>query len=84
MLFSIQQTSDGGYIAGGWSSSGPGGNKLTTLWGGSDYWIIKIDSLGNKQCEKDLGGTSTEIFSTVIQSSDGGYVLGGYSNSGVS
>ncbi|MEO5570330.1 MAG: T9SS type A sorting domain-containing protein [Bacteroidia bacterium] len=80
-LFSIQQTTDGGYILGGFSYSGISGDKTQAKWGGYDYWIIKIDSLGNKQWDKDFGGWGDDFLINVKQTSDGGYILGGDSNS---
>lgn len=83
-LSSIQQTSDGGYILGGWSLSGIGGDKTQANWGNEDYWVIKIDSLGIKQWDKNFGGTNSDLLYSLQQTSDGGYILGGYSNSGIS
>jgi hypothetical protein len=85
LLYSIQQTSDGGYIFGGYSASGAGGDKTQNTWSGtSDYWIVKTDSLGNKQWDKDFGGTNSDFFSSLKQTSDGGYILGGTSASSAS
>ena len=82
-LYSIQQTSDGGYILGGRSGSGIGGDKTQATQGYDDYWIVKTDSLGIKQWDKDFGGDTTEFFYSIQQTSDGGYILGGYSHSGI-
>ena len=83
-LYSVQQTSDGGFILGGSSQSQAGGDKTQNTWTASeDYWIVKIDSLGNKQWDSDLGGTSTDELGTVTQTADGGYLLCGRSFSGV-
>ena len=38
----LRQTSDGGFILGGESSSGVSGSKTGTNFGGSDFWIIKL------------------------------------------
>jgi type IX secretion system substrate protein len=83
-LFSIQQTTDGGYILGGWSASDSSGDKTQDVWGADDYWIVKIDSLGNKQWDKDFGGSNVDRFSSLQQTADGGYILGGGSQSGIS
>ena len=84
-LCSLEQTTDGGYILGGYSSSGTGGDKTQPSWGGSfDYWIVKIDSLGIKQWDKRFGGTLYDYFYSLKQTTDGEYILGGYSNSGIS
>jgi predicted secreted protein len=69
----IIQTSDGGYaISGDTASFGAGG---------SDYWLIKTDADGNMQWNKTYGGTGTESESAMCSASDGGYALGGYTNS---
>ena len=80
-LQSIQQTSDGEYILGGYSSSGITGNKTSPNYGGEDYWIIKLDVNGNKVWEQSFGGTGGDKLSTLHQTSDGGYILGGWSSS---
>ncbi|MEO5569319.1 MAG: T9SS type A sorting domain-containing protein [Bacteroidia bacterium] len=82
-LTSIDETADGGYILGGISNSDSSGDKTQASWGNQDYWIVKIDSLGNKQWDRDFGGTSDDQLWSLQQSNDGGYILGGYSNSGV-
>jgi|SRR6185436_4019082 len=83
-LFSLQQTSDSGYIFGGISKSGISGDKTQLNWGGWDYWIIKTDALGNMQWDKDFGGTNNDRFYSLQQTVNGGYILGGYSDSGIS
>ena len=80
----IHQTTDGGYILGGNSSSGISGDKTQSNWGVTDYWIVKIDSLGIKQWDKDFGGTLGEVLFSIEQTADGGYILGGYSKSDMS
>ncbi|HET7153122.1 MAG TPA: T9SS type A sorting domain-containing protein, partial [Candidatus Kapabacteria bacterium] len=46
-----------------------------------DYWIVKIDSVGNIQWEKSLGGKYEDIAYSVQQTRDSGYVVAGWSNS---
>ncbi|MFN0212622.1 MAG: T9SS type A sorting domain-containing protein [Saprospiraceae bacterium] len=76
---SIMQTDDGGYIVGGTTYSIDG--DVTDNDGGVDYWILKLNSDGDLQWQKTLGGSDTEISSGVQQTSDGGYVICGYSHS---
>jgi hypothetical protein len=83
-LFSLQQTSDGGYILGGYSASGISGDKTGANRGGRDYWIVKIDDNGSKQWDKTFGGSDEDRLNALQQTSDGGYLLGGYSNSNIS
>jgi hypothetical protein len=53
-LNSIRQTSDGGYILGGYSGSNISGDKTENSIGSWDYWIIKTDSLGNIQWQNTI------------------------------
>ncbi|MEM1134906.1 MAG: hypothetical protein AAGI07_03630 [Bacteroidota bacterium] len=72
---------DGGYLLGGWSDSTPSGNKTAPNYGGGDFWIVKVDSWGNKLWDKAYGGTSNESVLSALPGSDGGYLLGGFSDS---
>jgi hypothetical protein len=78
-------TSDGGFVLGGWTSSGIGGDKTEASRGGLDYWIVKVNSSGSKLWDKRLGGTSTDVMGirTLIQNPDNTYLIGGSSLSGV-
>jgi hypothetical protein len=83
-LTSINRTNDGGFIVGGGSQSGISGDKSENCWGYNDYWIVKLNAAGNIQWQNTIGGTSVDNFSSIRQSSDGGYFLGGNSNSNIS
>lgn len=76
---SIQQTSDGGYIVAGFSDSDDG--DAPGNYGGNDYWIVKLDGLGNLLWQKRFGGMNTDEAYSISQTTDGGYVIAGYSNS---
>lgn len=78
------QTVDGNYIIGGFSTSGISGNKTEANRGGSDYWIVKLDSSGNVLWDKTYGGSDSDAFRNMIQTADGGYLIGGYSKSNTS
>jgi hypothetical protein len=81
-ISSLQQTSDGGYIVGGSSNSEKSGEKSEDeISFTTDYWIVKLDALGNIQWDKTIGGTGDDYLMAVIQTTDGGYMAGGYSAS---
>jgi hypothetical protein len=70
----VAQTSDGGFILTGWTLSyGPGalGNA----------WLVKTDSLGNQQWNKFFGGDDADRGYAAQQTTDGGYILTGYTGS---
>lgn len=78
-MWGVQETSDGGFLLGGQSYSDMSGTKTDTSRGDSDYWIVKIDALGNYQWDKTYGGDSTDILNVLIETQDGGFMLGGWS-----
>lgn len=79
LAYSIIQTQDGGYIVAGFSYSNNG--DVSGNHGGSDNWVLKLDTLGNLIWQKCIGGSSFERVSSIIQTQDGEYVLAGYSSS---
>ena len=75
-----QQTTDGGYIIAGRSNSNDG--DLTGNNGGLDYWIVKVSSDGTTiQWEKNLGGSNDDMANSIQQTTDGGFIVGGRSQS---
>lgn len=82
-LFDISLTTDGGYIVAGSSTSGISGDK-TEAAAGNDYWILKLDGSGNIDWQNTLGGSTEDIPASIVQTGDGGYIVGGKSNSAIS
>lgn len=74
---SIEQTPDGGYIVVGTSSSM--GGDITGNHGNGDFWVVKLNTQGNIQWQKSLGGSNTDKASAVQPTSDNGYIIAGSS-----
>lgn len=72
---SIQQTAEGGYIVAGISSSNDG--DVSGNQGDQDYWVVKLDNIGNIQWQKSLGGSDSDQALSVQQTFDGGYIIAG-------
>jgi hypothetical protein len=75
----IKQTKDGGYVF--VSSTASTNGDITSNHGGTDIWVVKTDSVGNKTWGKTYGGTSDESSSSIEQTTDGGYIVAGYTKS---
>lgn len=77
----IEQTSDGGYIVAGSSSSVngdvTGNHNPVGSSGNSDYWIVKLTNTGNITWQKCLGSDSTDYCFSIKQTIDGGYIVNG-------
>lgn len=75
----IQQTNDGGYIVAGSSNSKDG--DVTGNHGKYDFWIVKLNPEGNIVWQKSLGGSNNDCAYSVQQTTDGGYIVAGVSDS---
>ena len=79
IAYSIKNTKDGGYIFAGQTNSND--SEVSGNHGAQDYWVVKLDSIGNIQWAKCYGGSSTDIAYSIIQTNDGNYLVAGNSNS---
>jgi len=76
---SVEQTSDGGFITAGVTVSDDG--DVEANYGFSDFWVVKLDSLGAVLWKKNYGGSSFDYASVIKQTADGGYVVTGFTES---
>jgi uncharacterized delta-60 repeat protein len=72
-VYSIQQTNDSGYMVAGFTNCFGAGGK--------DFWLIKLNNDGSIAWQKTYGGTSDEIANSIVQTTDGGYILTGWTTS---
>ena len=77
----IIETKDGGYAMIGYSNSKDG--DLAGAKGvENNYWVVKLDTDGNKQWSKNYGGAKDDKGQSILQTKDGGFVVVGYAMSG--
>jgi len=77
----IQQTSDGGYIVAGETSSYNSGSA------NSDVWVLRLDSTGSVVWQKRYGNSNIERAESIVQTDDNadgvrddGFILAGYTS----
>lgn len=71
--YSIRQTSDGGYIVAGFTTSFGAGNE--------DMFVVKLDATGTVSWARAIGGAQNDRAWCVRQTTDGGYILAGQTTS---
>ncbi|MBN2334436.1 hypothetical protein JXL21_02675 [Candidatus Bathyarchaeota archaeon] len=71
--YSMIKGSDGGYVMAGHTSSFGAGS--------SDAWVVKVDTEGNHQWNRTIGGTGSDVVISIISTPDGGYVVTGITES---
>ena len=81
--FSIRQTTDDGYILIGSTDSDNSGD-VGPNHGRSDIWVVKLSPAGGIQWQKVLGGAGYDTGRSIWQTSDGGYILTGTTESDMS
>jgi len=74
-LYKVKQTSDGGFVAVGLTSRPD--------WGGVgvNAWVLRVDSQGNIVWDNSYGGNQTEQANDIVQTSDGGFLVVGFTYS---
>lgn len=68
--YSVDLTTDGGFIVCGTTGSHPAE--------GLDIYLVRLDSLGDTLWTKTYGGIEQEEAFSIVETTDGGFVLAGY------
>ena len=76
-LWTGTTTNDGGIVAFGWTGSEDG--DVSVYYGLYDMWMVKLNSDGEKEWDFSIGTSGFDIGQAIIQTSDGGYLVGGSS-----
>lgn len=71
-IAAVQQTTDGGYVVAG---------STTTADAGADAWVVKLNADGGVTWQKSYGGSAEDKAKSIQQTADGGYILAGYTMS---
>lgn len=71
--YSIRQTTDGGYVVAGYTAS--------FVAGGYAFYVVKTDGQGDLLWTRTYGGTDDDFSTSIQQTTDGGYVVAGYTDS---
>lgn len=74
----------GNYWIAGYTSGTDTLDVSEPSYGGSDYWILLIDSLGNKIRDKRFGGNNNDFATGISILNDTSFMAFGYSDSGYS
>jgi len=80
----LTQLSDGGYLFAGGSNSITSGNKTVNALGDFDYWMVRTDANGESVWQSVVGGTGRDMIHDMDVTDDGGFILGGESDSPIS
>ena len=81
--YQIIKTLDEGFVIAGYSKGYDG--DVTDNWGNADYWIIKINSVGELIWQKTFGGPDTDIAHSIVEKETSGFLCAGesYSDGGM-
>lgn len=73
MAYAVVETSDGGFALAGYTNSSGAGGK--------DFWLVKTDENGTMEWNQTYGGTGNDEAHALVETSEGGYALAGYTES---
>lgn len=77
--YAVMETTDGGYVVAGKTRSNDG--DVIGHNGDHDVWVVKLNDQGNVTWQRVLGGSAWDSANAVVQTTDGGYVMTGRTDS---
>jgi hypothetical protein len=86
LAYNVLQTTDGGFLLLGVldvSASNGEGNvgRASGSHAGGDYWVLKLDSQGERIWSRYYGGSFTDTAYDAVETASGGYIIMGSSDS---
>ncbi|GAB3314698.1 hypothetical protein GCM10027299_03180 [Larkinella ripae] len=75
----LASTPDGGYVVAGNTRSVDG--QVTALHGQRDYWVVRLDELGQLIWQQSLGGSQDDFATAITPTPDNSFLVAGYSHS---
>lgn len=76
----IFETESGDFIVAGSSASSKNCDKTSNSYGGSDFWILKINSVGVIIYQMKIGSDDHDLVTALEPTADGGFIVGGTSS----
>lgn len=80
-MYALDQTNDGGFMLAGYTRSELNGDVTVAGKGAYDFWLVKTDGNGVKLWDNRLGGPSDDKGKSIYELEDGGFIVGGWSES---
>ena len=81
MGYCASETSDGSFICTGYTQA-PNDSDVLATYGGTDYWIFKVNDTGKLTWSTTLGGSQDELPFDAVVTCDNGIIVAGTSLSG--
>ncbi|MEO6169133.1 MAG: T9SS type A sorting domain-containing protein [Chitinophagales bacterium] len=80
-FYAVINTADSGFLVVGSTRSPANGNITQSPIGIFDVWLVKLNAAGLIEWDRRYGGNNSCAGTSAIQLQDGGYLIGGYTNS---
>jgi len=75
----VKRCGDGNYVICGSTNSND--DDVTNQYGAGDFWVVKIDSIGNLLWQKSYGGSQNDEARAILQTRDKNLLVAGFSAS---